>query len=329
MPTRSPKHWIWITLAIVAVACGDGTAQAQGFLLSGAGPINRSMGGASVAAPLDATGSLYWNPAAISGLSASELDFGIEVLYPRETVSSTIPANALGPGVPGATLSGNDLRGDAGVFALPTGAFVYKPDDSPWTFGLGVFPVGGFGTNTPGSATNPIVSSPPPNGFGLGPIASNFQMLQVAPVASYQVADRLSVGFGPTIGAAQLTLNPGVLFAPAVNENGIVSYPEATNTRFYWGGGVQAGMYWTATDAWSFGASYKSPMWFEDYRYQSSTQSGQPEHALPQPRQPDDRLDRYGLYRDRQTHSGPGSALHRLQHHRAFRQRAALTPRER
>jgi long-chain fatty acid transport protein len=233
------------------------------------------MGGASVAAPLDATGALYWNPATISGLDSSRLDFGAEIFYPRVTVSSQIPANALGPGLPSNLLSGS-TNGDGGVFLLPTAGFVYKPEESAWTFGMGLFPLGGFGTNTPGSAANPIVSSPPPNGFGLGPITSNLQMLQLAPVVSYQVTDRLSVGFGPTIGAAQLILSPGVVFPPEVNDYGVTSYPEATHTRFYWGGGVQAGVYWTATDDWNFGASIKSPMWFESYRYQSSEQNGQP-----------------------------------------------------
>jgi long-chain fatty acid transport protein len=266
---------ICVLLAIAAVVIGNGTARAQGFILSGAGPVNRSMGGASVAAPLDATGALYWNPATMSGLDSSQLDFGAEILYPRETISSRIPANAIGPGSPAGPMSGS-TQGDAGVFMLPTAGFVFKPEGSPWAFGLGLFPLGGFGTNTPGSASNPILSSPPPHGYGLGPIASNLQILELAPEVSYQITDRLSVGFGPTIGAQQFTLNPGVLFTPAVNEYGVLSYPEATNTRFYWGGGVQAGLYWKATDDWNFGASFKSPMWFESYRYQSSLESGQP-----------------------------------------------------
>ena len=43
----------------------------QGVVLSSAGPINRSMGGAAVAAPLDVMGSLYWNPATLAATAAS------------------------------------------------------------------------------------------------------------------------------------------------------------------------------------------------------------------------------------------------------------------
>src|SRR5688572_14951334 len=67
--------------------------------LSGAGPINRSMGGTAVAAPIDAIGSLYWNPATISQLDNS-LEFGLELLAPNSSVYSGIPANAFGPGFP-------------------------------------------------------------------------------------------------------------------------------------------------------------------------------------------------------------------------------------
>ena len=35
----------------------------QGLFIPSVGPINQSMGGATVAAPIDAMGSLAWNPA--------------------------------------------------------------------------------------------------------------------------------------------------------------------------------------------------------------------------------------------------------------------------
>src|SRR5690348_13529813 len=53
------------------------SAQAQGVYMPSIGPINQSIGGAGVAAPIDATGALYWNPATISGLQSSEVGFGL------------------------------------------------------------------------------------------------------------------------------------------------------------------------------------------------------------------------------------------------------------
>src|SRR5437762_2737551 len=126
----------------------------QGFILSGVGPVNRAMGGASTAAPLDASGAIHWNPAAISGLGHSDVDFGVELLYPQVKLSSSLPAGPPGSGLPPVPLYGI-TRSDGGVFPLPTAGLVYQPEDSPWTYGLGIFDVGGFFVNYPASLTNP------------------------------------------------------------------------------------------------------------------------------------------------------------------------------
>ena len=165
-------------------------------MLTGVGPVNRSMGGASAAAPLDATGALYWNPATLSGLPHSEIDFGLELLYTSSVLSSEVAPNAFGPGLPGRPLA-DSTRGDPGVFPLPSFGFSYHPDDSPLTFGVGVFGVGGFGSNYPASLTNPILTPQPPNGFGLGATSSQLLILQVAPAVAYQITDHLSVAIGP------------------------------------------------------------------------------------------------------------------------------------
>src|SRR5271170_3614575 len=98
-----------LALSLFALALCVAPARAQiGVLLTGAGPVNRSMGGASTAAPLDASGALYWNPATISGLKGSEVGFGLEFLYPHAQLSSSVPANSFGPGIPSTGLAGSD-----------------------------------------------------------------------------------------------------------------------------------------------------------------------------------------------------------------------------
>ena len=53
-----------LACSLVALALGAVPAQAQiGMIFTGAGAVNRSMAGASTAAPIDASGALYWNPA--------------------------------------------------------------------------------------------------------------------------------------------------------------------------------------------------------------------------------------------------------------------------
>ena len=242
-----------------------------GPLFTGAGPVNRSMGGASVAAPIDASGALFWNPATTSGLPSSSMDFGVELLYPQTHVSSSLPANAFGPGVPGGAVSGSN-RGDDGIFALPTMALVYRPTDSDFTYGLGVFTLGGFGVNYPSSATNPILTPQPPNGLGLGSVYSELQLLQLVPTVSAQLTDRLSIGGGPTLTMANLRADP--LFVTAPNANG--SYPAGTHGRLSWGGGFQVGTYYVLDGGWQLGASFKSPQWLEGFHFQTVDARGLP-----------------------------------------------------
>jgi long-chain fatty acid transport protein len=260
-------------LALLVCAASCSVANAQGTVLSGAGPVNRSMGSAATAAPIDATGALYWNPASISGLKSSQLELGLELLYGRSALASSIPAAGLS----------DKTRDEPGVFPLPTGGFVLKPADSAWTLGLGIFPAAGFGTNFPGEATNPLLSAPPPAGFGLGAISSSYQMLQIAPTLSYQVTERLSVGAAPLVNMARLAVTPGSFAAPNdANGDGFFHYSTATSTRFAWGAGFQVGAYYVASSDWSFGASFKSPQWFEPFRYQMTDELGRTRVATVQ-----------------------------------------------
>ena len=75
---RFGRRGILVAFAtLLFMTLGREPARAQfGMAVSGVGPINRSMGGAAVAAPIDSAGAIYWNPATISGLGRSEMEFG-------------------------------------------------------------------------------------------------------------------------------------------------------------------------------------------------------------------------------------------------------------
>ncbi len=262
-------------IALCVALCGAGTVFGQaGVILTGQGAINRSMAGASTAAPIDASGALYWNPAGIIGLNRSEMEFGLEGLYPQTEVSSTVAAGALGPGTPSQTLSGA-TRAENSMFSLPSLGFVYLPDDPAWAFGLGLFSVGGFGVDYPASIDNPILAKPP-YGVGQGSVYSNYQVLEIVPTAAYRVTDRLSVGFAPTLALSLLQLNPGLVGAPSIGPDGTVTYPALTNTRYAFGGGFQVGVYYSLDDGWALGSSFKSPQWLEAYRFHTTDASGNP-----------------------------------------------------
>jgi long-chain fatty acid transport protein len=273
-----PKHAV-VLARIAGIACAllawESTTCAQGLVLPAIGPVNQSMGGASVAAPLDSIGALYWNPATLSGLSQSEMEFGVQLLYTRTTLSSSLGANSVGPGLPATSLSGS-TSSDTGIYPLPSFGLSYRPTDSPITLGLGVFTTGGYGVNYPGVSTNPILSPRPPEGFGVGAIYSELEILELAPAVSYQVTDNLSVGLGPTIVAEKLSVNPGIFATPFVG-NGSITYPTATNAPFYWGLGFQAGVYYTLTSDWHFGGSFRSTEWVQTIRFNSQDPAGNAE----------------------------------------------------
>jgi len=259
---------------LLGVAADPAAAQ-FGPVLSGTGPINRSMGGASTAAPLSASGALLWNPATLSGLEGSQIDVGAELLFPHANLSSSVPANIFGPGVPPVDLSGNTKGADM-VFALPTIALSYRPEESPFTYGLGIFAVAGFGLDYAGSTTNPVLTPPAPVGLGFGPIFSQYQVLQIAPALVYDVNEQLSVSISPLIDLGVLQVDPSVISAPDdANGDGFATYPPGTHSGAAWGAGFSLGAYYRAGD-WGFGSSYKSPQWFQSYSYNTTNELGQP-----------------------------------------------------
>jgi long-chain fatty acid transport protein len=248
-----------VLVCIVLLVSVSG-AQAQGIFLTGIGPVNTSMGGAAVAAPLDSAGALFWNSATTSGLKQSEMEMGIGFVLPTTTLSSTA-----GP------LSGS-TQGEPGVTPIPTMAFVSKNDCSPWSWGVGIFGVGGFSANYPASTFptgNPILF--PQTAGGIGRIFSDAEIYQLVPSVAYQLTDKLSIGFGADIDLADIQADP-LIFAPP---NGGL-YGPGTGTRYAWGGGFQAGLYYTTDYCWNFGVSFKSAQWFEPLRFNSNDALGNP-----------------------------------------------------
>lgn len=250
-------RWIGALAAVIIAVAGSHSAHAQGIYLPSIGPTNQSFGGAATAAPIDSAGALYWNPATLSGLKSSEMAFGLGIVSPHAQLSSTVG------GVSGATDS------DAGVIPVPTIGWVQKSNDSALTYGIGIFGVGGFGLNYPGDATNPILA--PQSAGGMGRVYSSAEIYQVVPTASLALSDQLSIGIAPVVTLAKISLDP-LFLAPPVGG----SYGPGTGTKYSWGAGVQAGIYYITDSDWHLGASIKSPQWMESFQYHSQTAAGVP-----------------------------------------------------
>jgi long-chain fatty acid transport protein len=262
---------------LLALLARPGLVHGQaGVVLTGVGPVNQSMGGATVAAPLDAMGTINWNPAAITGLERSEMDFALVLLYPHTRLSTHADLGALGGFLPPGISVDSSTKGDAKFAPLASFGLVYRPEGcSPWTFGVGVIEVSGSTLNYPGDPTNPILSPPPPHGIGLGPVTATIDVLQFSATVACQLTDHLSVGVAATPDVALLVAEPAIFAPPdADSGNGFPTYPSASRPQFTWGGGFQAGVYYTTDVRWDFGASFKSPQWFEPFIYDGTDQIG-------------------------------------------------------
>jgi long-chain fatty acid transport protein len=190
------------------------------------------------------------------------------LVMPTTELSSSVPAGVFGQGSP--AMSGSD-PGEAGALPAPSMAFVQKSADSPWTYGLGIFAIGGSAVNYPASTTNPILLRQP---YGLGQLAANVDIYQIAPTAAYQLSQHWSVGFSPTITMGKLYADP--LFLSAKSSG---MWPAGVGTRYVWGGGAQGGLYYAGDSGWNFGAALASPQWIEPFRYKSISATGIPVSA--------------------------------------------------
>ncbi len=230
------------------LCCTPQSAFAQGLIVSSAGPVNRSMGGAATAAPIDALGAIYWNPATISGLERSETSFGLDLLLVNHSVTSSF-----GP-------FQGETEADPGIFPIPNVGWVHRTDVPEITLGLGVNGLAGFKTNLPASNTNPALFPQP---LGLGNVTSEASFLQIAPVISIQLTKRLAVAAGPTITSGQVTLEPFVFDTPNANQ----MYASGRASRYHWGAGLQVGAYYLVDEDWQLGAALKSKTWMEDFEF--------------------------------------------------------------
>ena len=246
-------------IVVVVGCCIPAGVLAQGIYIPSSGPVSRSMGGATTAVPLDGIGSLYWNPAVISGLPSSELGFGVDLLSAVMDLNSSSGPSA------GAT------HGTPGWVLIPNIGWIHRGANSKLTFGLGIHSVAGFKTNYPSSFTNPILT-PQPN--GVGRLYSEAQFAQISPAVSYQLTDRLAVAVGPMVTLGALVADPLLFIAP--NPNG---YPTGRGTQLTFGGGAQGGLFYQGDGDWDFGASIKSPQWLPKFQYTTEDAAGGPRYG--------------------------------------------------
>ena len=156
-------------LAAAVLLSAAPAAATNGMRMIGFGPVQDSMGGASVGAPLDSS-TIVTNPAGMSSLGM-RVDAAGTYFKPTVKYSAT---DALG------YTSGTEQESDRAASIIPTLGFIYPLNDR-LSLGLGVVGVSGMGVD-----------------YGADLFASktltSYMNLRVAPAASYKISDQLAVG---------------------------------------------------------------------------------------------------------------------------------------
>jgi long-chain fatty acid transport protein len=231
-----------------------------GHIMQGVGSINMSMGGASTAQPLDISGALHWNPAAISSFNENTFKFDIGLFFSSPELNSTVPEFD-GMGQPTGNFFSGTTKDDRGVSPMPAIAMVWGKENSKHTFGASAFGISGFGVTFPENMTNPI--NMPQSMGGFGRIESDYILLQIGLAYAYELSDKFSVGIQPAFNYATLELMPNPTASP--NQAG---YP-STNKASATGIGAQFGMFFDSGSGIKAGVSYKTTQSFSKFKFEN------------------------------------------------------------
>ena len=262
-------------VAVLFISLPGAAYATDGHFLHGAGPVNEAMGGADTGICLDATGAIAWNPACTTEFKGHRIEFHATLFVPWRSLASTVEANAFGPGMPGATLSGTTTS-HRDMSVMPGLALVYHPQGSANAYHVAMLAVSGFGVDYPENTNflNPILTPQAPNGFGFGHIRSNYMLLTIPIGMSRELSDRLSVGVSAVPALSMLQVIPAPFSAPVTAGSTMPYYLSAGNRAPALGAGFQAGIRYKVSDAVQFGAAYHSPVWFRDFHWNRADLTG-------------------------------------------------------
>jgi long-chain fatty acid transport protein len=249
------KLFVWICAGIIPV-----TVLSQvGHIMPGIGAVNMSMGGASTAQPIEVSGALQWNPAAITAFNKNTFSVNAGLFFSSPELTSTVPTSS-------GSITGTTLD-DRGVSIMPAIAMLWAKKESKHRWGLSAFGISGFGVTFPQSQTNPI--NMPQSMGGFGQIKSDYQLMQIGGSYAYKISAGFSIGICPTFNLATLSLEPNPIASPS-NTKG---YP-ISNKATAMGIGAQVGIYYEHPSGIKLGSSYKTQQYFSDFDFQNTYLDG-------------------------------------------------------
>lgn len=215
----------------------------NGMRMIGFGPVQDSMGGASVGVNLDAA-SVLTNPAGIQSLGG-RVDFGASYFVPTVDMEANFG------------MGNNEYSSDKGASPVPAFGMVV-PLNADLTFGLGAYGVSGMGVDY--------------NMGMFGLLYTNYTNMRFAPGLSYKVNDMVSVG---------ATLN--LMYATmeyAMNNMGNTIVDMASSSFGY---GATIGITVKPIEMLTVGLVYESTSYFQDFKFNQYVSDMDPFTAGYQP----------------------------------------------
>jgi long-chain fatty acid transport protein len=202
---------------------------ANGFLLADQDAFATARGEAFVATA-DNPSAIYYNPAGITQLEGNNLRSGIYGIYLDPSYNP--------PG--GAPNSGQTYHSSDHFAAAPQIFYTYSPQDSPLSYGLGVYaPYGGS------------IDWPQDTGFRAVALDGSLTYIRFNPVMALKLASNLSIGGGLMVDYVNMNL-----------EQGLRPFPQPPNFYLFkgdgWDKGYNLGVLWQPIKQLSVGVTFRS-----------------------------------------------------------------------
>ncbi len=211
---------LWLIAVILTL---PQMSQAIGFRTPNQDPAAVARGNA-FAATADNPSAIYYNPAGITQLKGHNIQIGVQNYLGINTHYQS-------------ATTGQESDTDFEVIPSPQLYYTYTPDDSAFSFGLGLYAPFGLGVKWPENS-----------GFRSIAIESRLECLTLNPVIAWKIHPTLSIAVGPNIHYSRIKITRGLLTA-------------TDNLKFEGddiGYGFNAGILWQPHEQWSFGANYHS-----------------------------------------------------------------------
>jgi len=209
-------------LAVIALVGAPLSLLAAGFRLPNQDPEAIARGNA-FAATADNPSAIFYNPAGITQLEGHQLSLGVYTISP--SIDYVSP-------------SGARANNDAAFQFIPQFYYTSSPEDSKWSYGIGLFAPYGLSADY-GRDTS----------FSTLAIDGELSFITLNPTVAYQVTPELSLGFGIALNYSEISLTRALGLS--------------ADDSFRFEGddfsiGFNAGALWQPHDQWSFGLNFRS-----------------------------------------------------------------------